>query len=128
MLLIKNLDGQFLLGGIAIIVCLLGRALAIYIPAQTILRKVSSYSQGSLITMVWGGIRGGVSIALVLSIPADKEGIKETLLQITYIVVLFSILVQGLTVGKVASKALYRDEVIARLKRIKNKQIQREKQ
>ncbi len=73
-----------------------------------------------------GGVRGGVSIALVLSIPADKNGLKETLLQITYIVVLFSILVQGLTVGKVASKALYRDEVMSRLKRIK--QLQKGKQ
>ena len=119
MLLIDNLDKQFLLGGIAIAVCLLGRALAIYIPAQTILRKVSSYSRGSLITMVWGGVRGGVSIALVLSIPQDQGAMKETLLQITYIVVLFSILVQGLTVGKVAKDALHRDEVMIRLKRIK---------
>ena len=76
--------------------------------------------------MVWGGVRGGVSIALVLSIPDDKGGLKETLLQITYIVVLFSILVQGLTIGKVASKALHRDEVMARLKRIK--QLQKGKQ
>ncbi len=119
MLLINNLVGQFLLGAVAIIVCLLGRALAIYIPAKTILRKVSTYSRGSLITMVWGGIRGGVSIALVLSMKSDNFAIKETLLQVTYIVVLFSILVQGLTVGKVASKALYRDEVMARLRRIK---------
>ena len=119
MLLIDNLDKQFLLGAITIIVCLLGRALAIYIPAQTILRKVSSYSRGSLITMVWGGVRGGVSIALVLSIPQDHAGMKETLLQITYIVVLFSILVQGLTVGKVAKKALHQDEVMLRLKRIR---------
>ena len=119
MLLIDNLDKQFLLGAITIIVCLLARALAIYIPAQTILRKVSSYSPGSLITMVWGGVRGGVSIALVLSIPQDHAGMKETLLQITYIVVLFSILVQGLTVGKVAKKALHQDEVMLRLKRIR---------
>ena len=126
MLLIDNLNEQFLLGGVAILVCLLGRALAIYIPAKTILRKATTYSRGSLITMVWGGVRGGVSIALVLSIPADKNGLKETLLQITYIVVLFSILVQGLTVGKVASKALYRDEVMSRLKRIK--QLQKGKQ
>lgn len=123
MLLINNLVGQFLLGAVAIVVCLLGRALAIYIPAQTILRKVSTYSRGSLITMVWGGIRGGVSIALVLSIKSDNLAIKETLLQVTYIVVLFSILVQGLTVGKVASKALYRDEVMARLRRIKIHQL-----
>ena len=122
MLLINNLVGQFLLGAVAIIVCLLGRALAIYIPAKTILRKVSTYSRGSLITMVWGGIRGGVSIALVLSMKSDNFAIKETLLQVTYIVVLFSILVQGLTVGKVASKALYRDEVMARLRRIKMRQ------
>ena len=122
MLLINNLVGQFLLGAVAIIVCLLGRALAIYIPAKTILRKVSTYSRGSLITMVWGGIRGGVSIALVLSMKSDNFAIKETLLQVTYIVVLFSILGQGLTVGKVASKALYRDEVMARLRRIKMRQ------
>ena len=122
MLLINNLVGQFLLGAVAIIVCLLGRALAIFIPAKTILRKVSTYSRGSLITMVWGGIRGGVSIALVLSMKSDNFAIKETLLQVTYIVVLFSILVQGLTVGKVASKALYRDEVMARLRRIKMRQ------
>ena len=120
MLLIDNLDGQFLLGGVAIVVCLLGRALALYIPAKTILRKATTYSRGSLITMVWGGIRGGVSIALVLSIPADKVGIKETLLQITYIVVLFSILVQGLSIGKVATGALHRDEVMIRLRRIQN--------
>ena len=126
MILIDNLNEQFLLGGVAILVCLLGRALAIYIPAQTILRKATTYSSGSLITMVWGGVRGGVSIALVLSIPADKGGLKETLLQITYIVVLFSILVQGLTIGKVASKSLHRDEVMARLKRIK--QLQKGKQ
>ena len=126
MLLIDNLTEQFLLGGVAILVCLLGRALAIYIPAKTILRKVATYSRGSLITMVWGGIRGGVSIALVLSIPADKGGFKETLLQITYIVVLFSILVQGLTVGKVATRALYRDEAMTRLKRMK--QLQKGKQ
>ena len=126
MLLIDNLDKQFLLGAIAIVVCLLGRALAIYIPAQTILRKVSSYSRGSLITMVWGGVRGGVSIALVLSIPQDQGAMKETLLQVTYIVVLFSILVQGLTVGKVAKNALYRDEVMHRLKRIKAAQLRKQ--
>ena len=78
--------------------------------------------------MVWGGVRGGVSIALVLSIPQDQVGFKETLLQITYIVVLFSILVQGLTVGKVAKNALYRDEVMIRLKRIKAAQLRKGKE
>ncbi len=54
--------------------------------------------------MVWGGIRGGVSIALVMSMPTNEY--KDVLLEITYLVVLFSIIVQGLTVGKVANKVL----------------------
>ena len=108
LLILKNLEGRFLLGGLAIIICLLARTLAIYLPAKTILRKRNTYSRGSLITLVWGGIRGGVSIALVMSIPKEVE-IRDVLLEVTYIVVLFSILVQGLTVGKVAKKALEKD-------------------
>ena len=54
--------------------------------------------------LVWGGIRGGVSIALVLSMPEGEY--KNLLLEVTYIVVLFSIVVQGLTVGKLAKKVL----------------------
>src|SRR5690606_16103293 len=86
-------------------ICLLARTLAIFIPASTLLRK-NVYSNGSLTTMVWGGIRGGVSIALVMSIPNSVGGIKDILLEVTYIVVLFSIVVQGLTVGRVAKKVL----------------------
>lgn len=106
LLLLPDLYEQFLLGGITIFICLLARALAIYIPAKTILRRRNTYSRGSLITMVWGGIRGGVSIALVMSIPTSAGEVREVLLEITYIVVLFSIVIQGLTVGKVATKAL----------------------
>lgn len=106
LLLLPDLYEQFLLGGITIFICLLARTLAIYIPAKTILRRRNTYSRGSLITMVWGGIRGGVSIALVMSIPTSAGEVREVLLEITYIVVLFSIVIQGLTVGKVATKAL----------------------
>jgi CPA1 family monovalent cation:H+ antiporter len=56
--------------------------------------------------MTWGGLRGGISIALALSIPAEMN--KELILVITYIVVLFSILVQGLTVERVISRILKR--------------------
>jgi CPA1 family monovalent cation:H+ antiporter len=48
--------------------------------------------------MTWGGIRGGISIALALSLPASAA--RELILVITYTVVVFSILVQGLTVGR----------------------------
>ena len=48
--------------------------------------------------LTWGGLRGGISVALALSLPQGPE--REALLAITYIVVVFSILVQGLTVGR----------------------------
>ena len=51
--------------------------------------------------MVWGGIRGGVSIALAMSIP--KSEYSTIILSITYCVVVFSIIVQGLSIGKVAN-------------------------
>lgn len=105
LLMLPDLQEQLLLGVVAIFICLLARTLAIFIPASTLLRK-NVYSNGSLITMVWGGIRGGVSIALVMSIPNSVGGIKDILLEVTYIVVLFSIVVQGLTVGRVAKKVL----------------------
>ena len=105
LLMLPDLEEQLLLGFVAIFICLIARTLAIFLPASTILRK-NTFTQGSLITMVWGGIRGGVSIALVMSIPNSAGEIKEILLEVTYIVVLFSIVVQGLTVGKVAKKVL----------------------
>lgn len=105
LLMLPDLEEQLLLGFVTIFICLIARALAMFLPASTILRK-NTFSQGSLITMVWGGIRGGVSIALVMSIPNSAGEIKEILLEVTYIVVLFSIVVQGLTVGKVAKKVL----------------------
>ena len=106
--MLPDLQEQLLLGVVAIFVCLLARTLAIFIPASTLLRK-NTYSKGSLTTMVWGGIRGGVSIALVMSIPNSAGEIKDVLLEVTYIVVLFSIVVQGLTVGAVAKKVLKDD-------------------
>ncbi|WP_291101390.1 MULTISPECIES: sodium:proton antiporter [unclassified Empedobacter] len=103
LLLIEDLMDQILLGIATIFIVLLSRTLSIVIPARTILRK-NTFSKGSLIVLVRGGIRGGVSIALVLSMPNSEW--KDLLLEITYIVVLFSIVIQGLTVGKVAHRVL----------------------
>ena len=55
--------------------------------------------------LTWGGLRGGISVALALSIPAHEHGgdapvpERDLLVALTYVVVVFSILVQGLTVG-----------------------------
>jgi monovalent cation:H+ antiporter, CPA1 family len=52
--------------------------------------------------MTWGGLRGGLSVALTLSLPESPY--KEIMVSITYIIVIFSILVQGLTTGKLVKK------------------------
>ena len=54
--------------------------------------------------LTWGGLRGGVSLALALSLPLGEQ--RDLVLTLTYLVVLMSILLQGLTVGRVVC-ALY---------------------
>ncbi len=53
--------------------------------------------------MVWGGMRGAISVALAFSVPAGPE--RDLFLVMTYVVVVFSIIVQGLTVGRLAARA-----------------------
>lgn len=104
--MLPDIQDHILLGIVAVVIVLISRLSSIVIPLKTILRS-DVYSKGSIITMVWGGIRGGVSIALVMSMPQNEY--KDLLLEITYIVVLFSIVVQGLTIGKVAKRVLKED-------------------
>lgn len=59
------------------------------------------FSPQTVKVLVWGGIRGGVSIALALSIPQNDY--NKIIISITYCVVVFSIIVQGLTIAKVAN-------------------------
>jgi CPA1 family monovalent cation:H+ antiporter len=60
--------------------------------------------------LTWGGLRGGISVALALSLPGPGTGVaipgKEAIITITYVVVVFSILVQGLTIGPLARRLL----------------------
>ena len=101
LLLIQDLRQYFWIGMISIVVVLFARFISIYIPVKIIpFRK--KFGKQSIIILVWGGLRGGVSIALALSIDNDLN--KNLLLAITYFVVLFSIIVQGLTVGKLTGK------------------------
>ena len=57
---------------------------------------------GAARILTWGGLRGGVSVALVLALPAGEE--RDLFLNLTYLVVLFSILVQGLTIGRLVQR------------------------
>jgi CPA1 family monovalent cation:H+ antiporter len=73
---------------------LLARWVSVGLPV-VLMRPFTAFSPGIVRIMTWGGLRGGISVALVLSLPPGPE--REALLTVTYIVVVFSILVQGLT-------------------------------
>ncbi len=70
--------------------------------AITMLRAQRHFPPWTVRTMVWGGLRGGISVALALSLPAGHE--RDLIVSMTYAVVVFSILVQGLTVSRVARR------------------------
>ncbi len=100
LLLIKDLNEYLIAGGICILIVLLARWVAIFIPTKFMAFKYR-FSPQTVKVLVWGGIRGGVSIALALSIPQNEY--SQIIISITYCVVVFSIVVQGLTIGKVAN-------------------------
>lgn len=87
-------------GSAAIVLALVARLLAVAVPI-TLLRPFRSYSGGVIRVMTWGGLKGGISVALALSLP-DSDW-KPIILTATYMVVVFSIIVQGLTVARLAN-------------------------
>ena len=88
-------------GVLSIGLSLLARLVAVFVPI-TLLRPFREFSEGIVPIMTWGGLKGGISVALALSLP-DSEW-KPLILTVTYIVVLFSIIVQGLTVAPFARR------------------------
>lgn len=105
LLLIPDFTTYWMISVAAIFIVLFARFISIWIPAMIVPFR-PKLSRGSLTMLVWGGLRGGVSIALVLSV--THGAYAELLLEMTYFVVVFSIVVQGLTVGKVSSRVLTR--------------------
>lgn len=103
LLLIPDITEHWALGVVSIAVVLLARLVSIWLPFM-IIPFLDRFSKGTLTVLVWGGLRGGVSIALVLSMSSGPY--KDLLLEITYFVVIFSIVVQGLSIGRVANRAL----------------------
>ncbi len=83
-------------------IVLLGRTLAVSVPTAFIRSRGGYVEKGAVPVLIWGGLRGGISVALALSLP-DFDG-KPAVLAMTYGVVIFSIVVQGLTVQRVIAK------------------------
>lgn len=103
LLVIKNFEAYWAISLAAIFIVLFARFISIWIPSILVPFK-PRLTRGTLTMLVWGGLRGGVSIALVLSVTNPLY--KELMLEMTYFVVIFSIFVQGLTVGAVSTRVL----------------------
>jgi CPA1 family monovalent cation:H+ antiporter len=95
-------SGDVLLTGTAAIaLALLARLVAVAVPILA-LRPFRRFSPGVVQIMTWGGLKGGISVALALSLP-DSDW-KPLILGATYMIVVFSIIVQGLTVARLATR------------------------
>lgn len=85
-------------GALAVLVTLAARLLTVGLPSAS-LNKVFGLPPGSWRVLTWGGLRGGISVALALSLPSGPQ--RELVLALTYCVVVVSILGQGLTISAV---------------------------
>ncbi len=98
-IIILTFNNNYLFAGLLIIpTVLFARYIVVKIPV-TLLNNFKDFSPNAVKIMTWGALRGGISVALALSIPLGAE--REVIVSITYLVVLFSILVQGLTISKI---------------------------
>ena len=88
---------------LAIPLVLLARLCAVFVPMKLI-GTFKNFTQGAIPVLTWGGVRGGISVALALSLPDNEY--KPLILTATYGVVIFSIIVQGLTIKKVVQRVV----------------------
>jgi CPA1 family monovalent cation:H+ antiporter len=96
--LILTFDLNYLYAGLVMIpVTLLARFISVGVPVS-IMKLKKTFTPNVIRILTWGGLRGGISIALALTLPAGES--REALIVVTYVIVIFSIIVQGLTVGK----------------------------
>ncbi|MGO4822291.1 MULTISPECIES: cation:proton antiporter [unclassified Flavobacterium] len=101
-LLIIQTNKKILIAAVILLfITLVTRYISVYIPSIAV-RLKEKITQKTILILTWGGLRGGISIALALSIAPEYN--KDIWVTITYVIVCFSILVQGMTIGKFAKK------------------------
>ena len=100
-LLLLHASGIVLLiGCCAVVVVLIARLISVALPVAVLRRFKVPFERNVVLLLTWAGLRGGLSLAMALSLPAALH--RDELVTVTYCVVVFSIIVQGLTVGKLA--------------------------
>ena len=100
LVLLPFLNNYWLIGLLSILIILIARLISVSIPAFFQLRKLNF---GNLCILTWAGLRGGISVAMALSLPPSEY--REIILSCCYLIVLFSVIVQGLTLTKVVERA-----------------------
>jgi monovalent cation:H+ antiporter, CPA1 family len=107
--LVLTFNAQYLTAGLlAIPLVLVARAVSVGLPIG-MMRRFRSFSPAVVTILTWGGLRGGISVALALSLPDGDT--RDLLVTVTYIVVVFSILAQGLTLAPVIRANARRAEI-----------------
>ncbi len=96
------IEASFLIAGlISIVLVLFARAVSVGLP-MAVLARFLPFTRGAFPMLVWGGLRGGISIALALTLPDGP--LRDLILSATYVVVVFSVVIQGATVGAAARR------------------------
>ncbi len=105
--ILKLTGPAFGAGLILIFVVLCCRFTAVSLPVF-VLQKKQEFSPGVIRILTWGGLRGGISVALALALPKESldESARQAILIATYLVVIFSIAIQGLTLNKLVKKLM----------------------
>ena len=97
-ILVMPFEWRYLTAGVLLVpVVLVARHLSVGVPVL-LLKPFRRFTPNVVTLLTWGGLRGGISVAMALSLPPSPQ--RELIMAITYVVVVFSVLVQGLTLKR----------------------------